>query len=397
MNFYILMPFNDIDKITYKYAISAAIKELSEKCNIKFNINRADDFASSESNKQQVIMKSIWESDVMIVDFSGNNPNIMWELGYCDALDKICILISKKLADGEMEKIPFYIRNRDQIRYEFSADGLETLKRRLQESIKSQFEKIYCQAKSLRFNPEIREKTARMDHVLSNIESNSLLATFVKNEFEQVYENISTLNKGRFTARSVIPRIDVAKRFCSYIRNQKGENSSFDTITYYNFWYEITDGGNNSNFTRVNASAAAKGVKIRRIFVIQDGPEKAQELNKFNALVRILNKYLEITKGYENIETKIFKSKDYRADRETYKNFGLVKEGNEMLLLKPMYISEKGYVGEFERLAYTEGLYYKSDDPRYNDNLTEIADYENRFSQLWSKGEKFIEMSQLRL
>jgi hypothetical protein len=85
---YVLMPFNDTDKITYKYAICPAIEDSLKKYSSKFEIKRADDYAAIEPSKPQVIMDAIAKSDVTIVDFSGNNPNIMWELGYCDALKK---------------------------------------------------------------------------------------------------------------------------------------------------------------------------------------------------------------------------------------------------------------------------------------------------------------------
>ncbi|MGO9405070.1 MAG: hypothetical protein ACLPVW_16530 [Terriglobales bacterium] len=71
-------------------------------------------------------------SDVVVVDITGNNPNVMFELGWSLAKDKKPIVICQGEHTG---KVAFDVRGIRHISYENSWLGVEQLKRKLKEFI----------------------------------------------------------------------------------------------------------------------------------------------------------------------------------------------------------------------------------------------------------------------
>jgi len=66
-----------------------------------------------------------------IVDVTGNNPNVMFELGYAVAKSKPHIIISQSV-----DYLPFDIRNIRTIVYANSWGGIEELRGKIQEFLK---------------------------------------------------------------------------------------------------------------------------------------------------------------------------------------------------------------------------------------------------------------------
>ena len=58
-------------------------------------------------------MQQLFDCDIIVADVSGNNPNVMWELGYAMALGKPAIPISTNVG-----RLPFNIREMRTIPYD---------------------------------------------------------------------------------------------------------------------------------------------------------------------------------------------------------------------------------------------------------------------------------------
>ncbi len=89
------------------------------------------DMINRSTNITDDIVTSIDKCRLAIVDVTGNNPNVMFELGYTIAKEKRNIIISQSA-----DFLPFDIRNIRTIVYANTWSGIEDLKNRIQEFLR---------------------------------------------------------------------------------------------------------------------------------------------------------------------------------------------------------------------------------------------------------------------
>lgn len=119
----VMMPFSmEFDSI-YK-----AIKQSCTDCGLR--CLRADDIWE-ESTIVQDIFNLIFRAQVIVVDFSGKNPNVMYETGIAHTLGKHVVPISQTLAD-----VPFDMRHHRVLQYLPNTEGLEKLSSKLADKLK---------------------------------------------------------------------------------------------------------------------------------------------------------------------------------------------------------------------------------------------------------------------
>jgi hypothetical protein len=87
----------------------------------KLRCLRADDIWE-ESTIIQDIFNLVFRSQVIIVDFTGKNPNVMYETGIAHTLGKHVIPITQSLDD-----VPFDMRHHRTLKYLPNAEGLKAL------------------------------------------------------------------------------------------------------------------------------------------------------------------------------------------------------------------------------------------------------------------------------
>lgn len=92
---------------------------------------RADDIWE-ESTIIQDIFNLIFRAQVVIVDFTGKNPNVMYETGIAHTLGKHVIPISQSRDD-----VPFDLTHHRVLKYLANAEGLKQLERRLESRLRS--------------------------------------------------------------------------------------------------------------------------------------------------------------------------------------------------------------------------------------------------------------------
>ena len=85
------------------------------------------DMINKSTNITDDIVSSIERCRLAIVDVTGNNPNVMFELGYALAKNKTNIIISQSADD-----LPFDIRNIRTIIYSNTWSGIEELRGKIQ-------------------------------------------------------------------------------------------------------------------------------------------------------------------------------------------------------------------------------------------------------------------------
>ncbi len=118
-----LLPFQEVYFQVYESAVAPAAEELGLRA-----LHAGEIFGNRE------VVEDIWDSicsaRIVIVDVTGRNPNVFYELGICHTLGKECIVITQNKDD-----VPFDIRHRRFI--EYKADKLATLRTTLRKTIQA--------------------------------------------------------------------------------------------------------------------------------------------------------------------------------------------------------------------------------------------------------------------
>lgn len=114
----VMMPFAMEFNGAYK-----AIKKSCKECDLR--CLRADDIWE-ESTIVQDIFNLIFRAQVIVVDFSGKNANVMYETGIAHTLGKHVVPISQALDD-----VPFDMRHHRVLKYHPNTQGLATLSTKL--------------------------------------------------------------------------------------------------------------------------------------------------------------------------------------------------------------------------------------------------------------------------
>lgn len=108
---FVLMPFNeDFDDVYH--IIKDSGNQASQDCKVELKVHRADDISSPGRISIQVL-EAIRESDMIVADLTGSNPNVMYELGYAHALNKTVVLLNQAIHQS-----PFDVKDFRQITYD---------------------------------------------------------------------------------------------------------------------------------------------------------------------------------------------------------------------------------------------------------------------------------------
>jgi hypothetical protein len=119
----IMIPFN--------LSFNNVIETVKAACySLNLDCKRADDIWNNSIIIQD-IFELIYCSSIVIVDFSGKNPNVFYEAGIAHTLGKHVIPITQHIED-----VPFDLRHHRVIIYLNNNQGLEELKRRIEERLK---------------------------------------------------------------------------------------------------------------------------------------------------------------------------------------------------------------------------------------------------------------------
>lgn len=364
---YVLMPFNKSFDFVYDSGIKPALEQLLE--GDKIEVERADDVFTFDSSKVEQIKNKIKSSDLIVIDVSGFNTNVIWEFGYCQALNKHIIPISQPF-----ETLPFNFSNTDVIKYEFSPKGLITLKDKINRKLSRVISQVTDYRRTLKFDFEIVELIKEIEDGLGTIRNDSILRQLAKKDIERLGNRIKSLKKGMFDLRNEKPNKEIIRYFCDYISQLDDETCTLETVTFFEFWDEITEETTNWDYLKINVEAVEKGVVIKRIFIVDDKDRTQRILDeKLKAILRKLHQ--QTTSHKDKMQLYILFSEDYKRDCDYYKNFGLMKKGTELLLFRPEYL-EDGQMKE------TKFYYYDESKNNHKDNKRQIDSYSSTFNRV---------------
>ena len=125
---FVLMPFDKSFDDVY-----ATLSQTLEGSALNFSCRRADEIFGG-GHIIEGILQSIGETEIIIADLTGRNPNVFYELGITHMVKEVekVLIVSQDISD-----IPFDLKQYRCVRYEQSAIGLRNLKKDLEKAIKA--------------------------------------------------------------------------------------------------------------------------------------------------------------------------------------------------------------------------------------------------------------------
>jgi hypothetical protein len=372
----VFMPFREDLSFVYDLGIKSALKQLTAaRPDFSFTPERADERLVIDEDKVSRIIQILTRSNLVIVDITDYSPNVLWELGFAQALGKPVVILSQATKD-----LPFNIRTRDVVHYTFSTHGLESLSKELFRKLLPALDGMVL---PLRYDDEIYTLSESIHRGLGQLERESILRNLVRNEMERLERRIAKLQAGNFDLRNEKPNKEIIRYFCDYVSQLNSGDSRYDTISVLPFWREITDDGKDFNYLTANIQAARAGARIRRVFLV-DGKQFPGDCVAGDSLFqRILAEHYHKTGGCgDRIQTRVFFTQNYSADRNTYKNFAVWRKGLETMLFVPGYREHDDHMAEtiftYHHQAKAEAAYARA-------NKEEIDKYDTRFLEVWNR------------
>jgi tetratricopeptide (TPR) repeat protein len=108
---FVLMPFRDEFDDVY-LVVRDAVAASSRDLRVDIECSRADEISRPGRISEQ-ILESIKSADLIIADLTGNNPNVMYELGYAHALGRPAVILNQ-----DVHQAPFDVKDFRQILYD---------------------------------------------------------------------------------------------------------------------------------------------------------------------------------------------------------------------------------------------------------------------------------------
>jgi nucleoside 2-deoxyribosyltransferase len=147
---FIVMPFNDPDlEVVYEYFVKPTIEERCE-----LYCERGDDVFGSNAIMDD-ILHSIQQADIIVADLTRKNANVFYEIGICHTLKKSVLLLAQSI-----EEVPFDLRHRRVLLYEYSPKGCKILEGKLKENLMA----ILAEQKKGRRSRPTQRSTGRKPH-----------------------------------------------------------------------------------------------------------------------------------------------------------------------------------------------------------------------------------------
>lgn len=127
---FVVMPFS-IESLNIVYE-DFVRPTLEDRCHLR--PERGDDVFGSNVIMDD-ITKSIRRARLIIADLTGRNPNVFYEVGIAHALNKQVLLMTQSIED-----VPFDLRHRRALVYEYSPRGCKKLEKDLYDNVQNMLE-----------------------------------------------------------------------------------------------------------------------------------------------------------------------------------------------------------------------------------------------------------------
>lgn len=382
----VLLPSDGIFSIVFDYGIVPSF--LSTGQSVGCEVERWQPQTGRRSSGDPLV--SLKEADIVVVDVTGNDPEVMACLGWALGQGKEVYLVSQQNSGD----LPQPMRSLTVITYTLSSTGLQQLQQQLYRSWSGSLPARQIPLRlSLLHHAEVSKNLASLQHDLSKFPSDSLLNRLGSNEVRRLKERISLLTDGQFDLRNQKPNGEIIDYFCDYLGQLNDRTCGFDTITNINFWRAITSGHDKWKYLDVNIEAARKGAQIRRLIVAQSGATPRQTTHGHDTTPQgdLLRELVVASRERSNrfeaqLQTKILVVNDPSSPRCNYPNLGLLRRRDEFLLFLPKYDESGDMIQTDFHFALSSEIKGAS-----GKSVLMIRQHKARFEEAWGKADEISE------
>ena len=121
---FVLMPFDEEFDSVYSHFIKPVFESVEDS---EFQVTRADNIGSQRSILNDIVVQ-IAQSDLVVADLTGCNPNVFYELGLAHALRRSVILLTQEIGD-----VPFDLQSYRTLEYDPHFARIESAKATLRD------------------------------------------------------------------------------------------------------------------------------------------------------------------------------------------------------------------------------------------------------------------------
>jgi len=337
---FVIMPFGG--KVPKGKFTSAAVYNMIKLATKKaFHTSKIEmrlDKQSVQGVVTEAILKKLRSADLVIADLTGNNPNVLFELGYRVALDKPFVCISDNPAKAKFWASAYKIIN-------YTGD-------RAREQITKELVEAYQQIENQ------TETNDQLDRLISKIRTdkenqfnNPFQDRLAAWRIERALEQVTSIQDRQWELDARMPYEYIAFIFQELIETMvSGEE--YSTVSNMGFWSEKAVG--TTGFLEANVQAVKSGVTIKRVILINKNG-LAKPGNR-EALVSELKKHERACSSLQKFRPGKMEVKCLVSDHyEQFGHFGMMRglkkngEDGDRVLIIPHY----SYDGTMEGLRLT--------------------------------------------
>jgi len=313
------------------------------------------------------IEKHLQTAPVLLADLSGNNPNVLFELGYRKAQGKPFVCISNK-----PEAAAFWAKIFQIIDYT-PADAVKKIADALRSAVADFGVRANCEDELA----ELAEMVRRKEKFINPFQDR-VAAWRIRRAWDQV----ETIQKRTWEFEAKSPTAYVAYIFEGIMQLlEPGEE--YSTVTNLNFWSSKAVG--DSAFLKANIQAAKRGVTVKRVFLVDKKGKEHQTNSRYLEAVMREHKRAcdEANKSSPGrMVVRYLLSDNLNRDLARYGHFGLARhmtaDGTDSggVVIFPHYAAPiEG--GEISRLTLIFSKGRTSDD-------TKALEYVNKFDRAFA-------------
>lgn len=330
---------------------------------------RVDRTPMADEPIRERVQRLLRTAPVAVVDVSGNNPNVFFELGFRVGRNRPFVCISDIPGSYVFWGGTYPIEGYG------GADAVQRIADRIR-------------AAYARLNRAETAVSAIGDAVASALRDGCgpFVDKLIAMRLLGVERQIDQARTGRWQVPILEPATYIAQIFTEIIRNLS-VGDSYMTVTNVEFWSDGQMG--TTAFFAENVSAAVRGVQVQRVVLLDARAIRSSDA-AFRTALDVLKELLrageEVRRqdGKGNIEVKALLSEHYAEDFTNYRHFASLRLGGETLphqarvCIVPHH-REDVAGGQISRLEVT----FRTSDSPADDG--EIRGAEARFERAWKR------------
>ncbi len=362
----VIMPFGRTaeEKLSYRLVYEHIIRRALEKARAVGE--RIDAALLLDRPISAALEKRLRNAPVIVADISGNNPNVLFELGFRKAQGKPFVCISSKPGDAAFWAKVFQI-------LDYTSDGAVN---KIADAVRSAL---------IRSGVRLRVYDA-LDVLADSIKeieefNNTFQDRIAAWRVMQAHDQVSRIQQMNWDFDARTPTAYIAHMFERLVALlEPGEE--YCTVTNLNFWSSRAVG--EAAFLAANTEAAMRGVTIRRVFLIDNKDWKSDRQSVESVLQEHSQALVELKQQSKNgrLAVKCLLSDNFETDFKHYGHFGLASQMGTVGHSNTHYVLVVPHYAPDRTISSLKFIFSK--ERHYN---TEISDHVAKFQRAFDRAQ----------